>query len=223
VTFPRGKTSTTLIGSLKGDLTRDYVVSGKAGQTLSVTMTSSNKSAYFNVLPPGSADEAIFIGSTSGNSFSDTLSGTGPYKVRVYLMRSAARKNESANYTLKVSLSGMGGQPAPAESTDALVAGTDYNATATIECAGYRDHPAGRCPAGVKRNREGGVTIVEIQWPKGDSRTLFFKDGKILSANTNEADGSAAYQVTGERKDDVTTVRIGPERYVIPDAFILGG
>lgn len=113
--------------------------------------------------------------------------------------------------------------PAPAESTDALVAGTDYNATATIECAGYRAHPAGRCPAGVKRNREGGVTIVEIQWPKGDSRTLFFKDGKILSANTNEADGSAAYQVTGERKDDVTTVRIGPERYVIPDAFILGG
>ena len=113
--------------------------------------------------------------------------------------------------------------PAPAESTDALVAGTDYNATATIECAGYRAHPAGRCPAGVKRNQEGGVTIVEIQWPKGDSRTLFFKDGKILSANTNEADGSAAYQVTGERKDDVTIVRIGPERYVIPDAFILGG
>ena len=110
-----------------------------------------------------------------------------------------------------------------AASVDALVAGTDYNATATIECSGYRKHPAGRCPAGVKRNREGGITIVEIKWPSGDSRTLFFKDGKILTANTNEADGSAAFQVTGDRKDDITTVRIGPERYVIPDAFIVGG
>ena len=109
-------------------------------------------------------------------------------------------------------------------SADALVAGTDYNATATIECSGYRKHPAGRCPAGVKRNQEGGVTVVEIQWPAGDSRILFFKkDGTILGANTNQADGSAAFQVTGERKGDITTVRIGPERYVIPDAFVVGG
>jgi hypothetical protein len=106
---------------------------------------------------------------------------------------------------------------------DALVAGTAYNATAEIECSGYRKHPAGRCPAGVKRNQEDGLTIVEIQWPAGDSRALFFKDGKILSANTNQADGSAAFDVVGEREGDVTTVRIGPERYVIPDAFIQGG
>lgn len=106
---------------------------------------------------------------------------------------------------------------------DALVAGTDYNATAEIECSGYRQHPAGRCPAGVKRDREGGITTVEIEWPAGDSRALFFKDGKVLSANTNEADGSAAFTVTGERKGDTTIIRIGPERYVIPDAFLTGG
>lgn len=115
------------------------------------------------------------------------------------------------------------GAGAMAKSEDALVAGTQFNATAEIECSGYRNHPAGRCPAGIKRNQEGGLTIVEIQWPKGDSRTLMFKDGKILSANTNQADGSAAFDVVGERKDDVTTVRIGPERYVIPDAFVTGG
>ena len=71
---------------------------------------------------------------------------------------------------------------------DALVAGTAYNATAEIECSGYRKHPAGRCPAGVKRNQEDGVTVVEIQWPAGDSRALFFKDGKILVKNAYRKD-----------------------------------
>lgn len=124
--------------------------------------------------------------------------------------------------TILVSVPRTGGG-AMAKSEDALVAGTQYNATAEIECSGYRNHSAGRCPAGVKRKQEDGLTIVEIQWPKGDSRMLMFKDGKILGANTNQADGSAAFEVVGERKDDVTTVRIGPERYVIPDAFIMGG
>lgn len=113
--------------------------------------------------------------------------------------------------------------PPMAPSKDALVAGTDYNATAEIECAGYRGAQAGRCPAGVKRNRDDGVTTVEVTWPKGGSRAIFFKDGKVLSADTNQADGSARFEVKGERKDDVTTVTIGPERYVIPDAFVTGG
>lgn len=113
--------------------------------------------------------------------------------------------------------------PPPQSTTDALVAGTDYNATATIECAGYRNQPEGRCPAGVKRNREGGMTLVEVTWPDGGRRTLFFKSGRGVTADTSQADGSAAFPVTGTRKDDVTTVRIGPERYVIPDAFLVGG
>ncbi|EXG83031.1 hypothetical protein G570DRAFT_0008 [Sphingomonas jaspsi DSM 18422] len=110
-----------------------------------------------------------------------------------------------------------------AASEDALVPGTDFNATAEIECAGYRRAAEGRCPAGVKRNREDGVTTVEVNWPKGGSRAIFFKDGKLLGADTNEADGSARFEVKGERKADVTTVTIGPERYVIPDAFVTGG
>jgi len=108
-------------------------------------------------------------------------------------------------------------------STDALVQGTDYNATAAIECAGYRGAAAGRCPAGVKRNREDGITTVEVKWPQGGSRAIMFKDGKVLTADTNEADGSARFAVKSERTGDVTTVRIGPERYVIPDAFVTGG
>lgn len=108
---------------------------------------------------------------------------------------------------------------------DAKVAGTDYNATAQLRCAGYRGMKATMCDAGVKRNQEDGQTLVFIDWPDGvNSRMLIFdKAGKVVSANTNEADGSSKFPVVGKRDGDTTIVTIGPERYEVPDAFIMGG
>lgn len=106
---------------------------------------------------------------------------------------------------------------------DAKVAGTDFNATAQIKCSGYRKHPAGMCDAGVKRGTGGDFTTVEISWPEGDSRALFFDaKGKVVSANTNQADGSAQFEVVGNKEGDTTIVTIGPERYEIPDVFLMG-
>jgi len=106
---------------------------------------------------------------------------------------------------------------------DAKVAGTDFNATAQIKCSGYRKHPAGMCDAGVKRGQGDEFTTVEISWPEGDSRALFFDGtGKIVTANTNQADGSAKFEVVGNKQGDTTVVTIGPERYEIPDAFLMG-
>lgn len=107
---------------------------------------------------------------------------------------------------------------------DAKVAGTDYDATAQLPCAGYRGMKATMCAAGVKRNQEDGQTLVFINWPDGvNSRMLIFdKAGSILTANTNEADGSSKFQVLGKRDGDTTIVTIGPERYEVPDVFIKG-
>lgn len=108
-------------------------------------------------------------------------------------------------------------------SGDALVPGTRYNATAEVLCAGYRRHPAGRCPAGVKRNTEGGLTLLEIEWPGGDDRTLFFDAaGKLVGANTNQADGSAAFAPEALRKGDTIVVTIGPERYEFAKVLLTG-
>lgn len=103
VQFARGTSSSTIKGTLKGDSITDYKVGARAGQTLHVALETSNGSNYFNVTGPG-ADTAMFVGSTSGSSFTGTLPTTGDYTVRVYLMRNAARRNESANYTLTVSV-----------------------------------------------------------------------------------------------------------------------
>jgi hypothetical protein len=107
VRLEKGQTSATLKGKLKGDETVDYKVGAAAGQSMVVTFKPGNPSAYFNVLPPGSV-EALFIGSTSGNRFEGPLPADGEYTIRVYLMRSAARRNESASYTLEVGVTGAG-------------------------------------------------------------------------------------------------------------------
>ena len=101
VQFQQGRDSASLKGRIKGDETVDYQLGARAGQTMEVTLKSSNLSNYFNILPPGD-ETAIFVGSTSGNHFSGTLPTNGDYTVRVYLMRNAARRNEAANYSLNI-------------------------------------------------------------------------------------------------------------------------
>jgi hypothetical protein len=107
VRFEKGQTSATLKGKLKGDETVDYKVRAAAGQSMVVTFKPGNPSAYFNVMQSGAA-EAFFVGSTSGNRFEGPMPVDGDYTIRVYLMRSAARRNESTSYTLEVGVSGAG-------------------------------------------------------------------------------------------------------------------
>ena len=101
VQFARGASSATLHGNVHGYDTVDYVLGARGGQTLNVRLQPTNASAYFNITKQG-ADEALFVGSTSGNSFTGRLPSSGDYVVRVYLMRNAARRDEHANYSLSI-------------------------------------------------------------------------------------------------------------------------
>jgi hypothetical protein len=105
VHFATGASSATVTGSIKGDASVDYLLSAAAGQTMTVTLKTSNLSSYFNALPPGS-ETAIFVGSTSGNEWTGPLPTTGDYTVRVYLMRNAARRAEKAKYTISFAVTG---------------------------------------------------------------------------------------------------------------------
>jgi hypothetical protein len=105
VHFKAGETGATIEGTLEGDETVDYVLNAQQGQSMVVSLEASNTSAYFNVTPPGS-ETAIFVGSTSGNRYEGSLSASGDYSVRLYLMRSAARRGERATYTIRFHVSG---------------------------------------------------------------------------------------------------------------------
>jgi hypothetical protein len=214
VSFAKGASSQTLKGSIKGDQSRDYIVDARAGQTMTVDFKPSNASAYFNVIAPG-ADSAMFIGSSEGNRFSGPLTASGRHTIQVYLMRNAARRNEVANYTLTIGVTGAAAA-APRPSQDALVAGTNYNATAEVPCITAADAPKGHCKAGVMR-MAGGEATVELQTPDGGQRHIYFKNGRPDSSDAN-----APMQAT--RQGDVNIIRIGTvEVYEIPDAFVVGG
>ena len=119
VAFTAGSTSTTIKGAIRGNESIEYLVGVKAGQPLTVAMTASNASARFNILPQGS--RAMHIGSVAGNEFTGTIPATGEYAIRVYLMRDAARRNEQASYTLRISTA----RPAP-DYADGLSGGPDF-------------------------------------------------------------------------------------------------
>ncbi len=107
VQFAKGASSATVKGTIEGDTTIDYALLAKAGQTMTVTLKGSNGANYFNVLPPGSKGEAIFIGANEGNEYKGELPADGEYRIRVFLMRSAARRRETSDYTMTVGISGV--------------------------------------------------------------------------------------------------------------------
>mgnify|MGYP001547400289 FL=1 len=106
VHFKPGASSATIKGKIKGYEVVDYVLEASKGQQMNVSMASDNGANYFNILAPGENEVAMFIGSTSGNQFEGGLPESGDYKIRVYMMRSAARREEVANYRLEMIVTG---------------------------------------------------------------------------------------------------------------------
>lgn len=214
VHFKKGASSASLTGHLTGDQTIDYVLGAKAGQVMSVKLKTSNQSNYFNVLPPGSNDEAIFIGSNEGNEFGGTLSESGDYKIRVYLMRSAARRGEKADFTLQVAITGAAAaQALPNDEASPQASGQ-------IPCATALGQPMGQCDFVVTREGEGTATVM-VTRPDGSKRGLFFKGGKFSGADLSQADGDL--KTSSSRESDLNLIRVGTERYEIVDAVIFGG
>ena len=108
VRFKPGATSTTLSGTIRGYDGTKYSVGATAGQVMSVLFKPSNRSCYMNVWVPG-ADSAAFDGAATGNEYSANLAVTGNYTIQIYLMRNAARRNETCRYGLTIEITGAPG------------------------------------------------------------------------------------------------------------------
>lgn len=108
VLFQRGATSTTLKGVIRGETDATFVLRTVEGQVLQALLTVSNRSCYFNAFEPGQP-EAAHNGSMSGNEFGRSPTKVGTYRFQIYLMRSAARRNETCRYSLSIELTGRPG------------------------------------------------------------------------------------------------------------------
>jgi len=215
VRFAEGATSTVIKARLKGYQYVDYRLPAGAGQTLNVSLKASNLQNYFNVNPPGT-DVSMFVGSTSGNNFQAISPTDGEYTIRVYLMRPAARRNESSNYALRIAVTGKPLTAVPA-TKDAVIPGTPFHASATIACKQDIDAKQQECDAFVIRRAFDGTATVEIRQTNGFNRRILFVKGNPVASDSQ-------FELTFSRKGDLSIVNLGnDERYEIPDALVVGG
>ena len=212
VQFAAGKSTATVTGTLVGDQTVDYLFAATGGQAVEVTLKPSSTSNYFNVMPPGT-DEAIFIGSTSGNLFKGTVPKTGEYTARVYLMRNAARRGAKSNYTMTFRLVGAGGTAATPASGSWPA---KFDATGSVKCSAGEAKLDKMCEFRVVRKAGGADIYIAKPAAAASHRVLYFSN-KIFTTNDK---GKLAWQ----RKEDNWWVSVnGSEFYFIPDALIYGG
>lgn len=104
IAFDQGSSSARLTGSITGDETIDYLLNVKSGQALNISMATQNTATYFNLIEPGETEVAIFNGSVGGNMYEGVARKNGDYRIRVYMMRSAARRGEKADFDLEAAV-----------------------------------------------------------------------------------------------------------------------
>jgi len=102
--FTSGKTQIVIEDVFKGEEIIDYALNVKKGDSVNIIFSRKINSSYFNLLPPGSDNVADFIGQTEGDTCKMTMLKTGVYKIRVYQMRSSARRGTEVKFKLDVSL-----------------------------------------------------------------------------------------------------------------------
>jgi hypothetical protein len=139
VRFAPGTYGTVIQDTITGYESVLYKVGAEAGQQLKVRLEPSNLASYFNVYAPGSGpgEEALAVSQLVGpmvpalNIFDGMLPVSGEYTISVYMMRSAARRNEVSNYSIAISVEGDTGDMVQSDFADGLQGGPDFFEVAT--------------------------------------------------------------------------------------------
>lgn len=107
------------------------------------------------------------------------------------------------------------------EDDSALRAGEgDFDARAQVRCRESATAAANYCDAAVSRSGGGYATLI-VTRPSGSERVFYFRMGRLIGVNVSEADYPG--ELKQHRVDDAYEVKLGAERYTLPDALIIGG
>lgn len=106
------------------------------------------------------------------------------------------------------------------EEPDALVPGTEFNAMSSVACLRDSNSVEVFCEAGVVREGNGNG-YIQIFWPEGGSRAIFFEDNTPVAFDQSQADGDV--RMTVLQDGDTFTVFIGEAGFTFPEALMTGG
>ena len=216
VQFAKGKASIVLRDRIVGSQTVDYQLRAAAGQRLTVNLTGIKGVSYFNLLPPDSSNAAMFNGSLGDNRFTGLLPDDGIYTLRVYLMRAAARRDESSDFTLSVSVTGGPLKPLSTK-RDALLPGTRFHASTPMVTCTPAYSNARQCDAFVVRRGNDGTATVELRWDGEHKRRILFVKGEPKASDSSQ-------RLSTTRDERGWKVRLGEdELFEIPEALVFGG
>lgn len=208
--------SVNIRDTIRGYRSTSYRFSAKAGQRLTVTLKTTNGANYLNIYAPGygPGDEAIHAGDISGNSFDSMLNENGVYTVNVFLMRSAARRNETARYTLSIKLDP--GKASATRNGTAIRWPANYDAAGQLRCMNISEQSSTWCEFRVQR-RPGAATIWVVRPDKPHALRIIYFANKAFSTDDT-------WKVNWKQEGDNWRVSVGKdELYIIPDAAIFGG
>ncbi len=108
VHFQAGNYGAMVSGTVIGREYIDYRLGAKKGQKLfaelTVSGTNGSGTVYFNILPPGSDDVAIYNSSVEGNSATVTLTASGTWTIRVYQMGNDKDAGKTSGFNLDLSI-----------------------------------------------------------------------------------------------------------------------
>ena len=172
VRFAAGTTGTAINDSITGEESVLYTIGAEAGQRMKIRMDPSNLATYFNVYAPGTGpgDAALANSQTPGamvpdiNYFDGELPVSGEYSISVYMMRSAARRNEVSNY--EGAASGSGGS----DFADGLAGGPDFFRVSTSGGGGLNLRASPSSGAGVVTRLNNGQNVRNLGCQMAEGR-----------------------------------------------------
>lgn len=217
VQFPSGSSGTVINNTIQGYESVEYMLGASSGQRMVVDLETSNSSNYYNIWAPG-ADSALFVGASKGDHFDGILPASGDYRIQVFLMRNAARRDETANYSLSLHIGGAITPPAP-DFADGNAGGPDFwevtasrlnirsNASANAAVVGRANH--GQVLRNLGCRGSGDTRWCHVQTPDGAH------DGWVSGAYLKESGGPGA-----SAKPDRPGVSIPSGSPIAPDLHV---
>lgn len=233
VQFDPGTTGTTLEGEIRGYDVDRYVLGARAGQVLTVELATEHGGTSFLVYQPGALPgrDAAWGGPTFAGSpgFVGTLEQDGDVLLQVAMERAAARRTETASYTLKAEITGEPSNSGPGSPLEPSPFPMEWDARGSLRCSDGGEEYDRECPFTVKRNSSGATIWVippsverepaKVAWK--ELRTLYFDSGEW---STSDRDAGEVSAKRDEKVSDEWHVRVGSaERYQVFDAVIWGG